>query len=422
MPNPTLTPDQIKRILATLTSAEHASSGSSLIDGRYYAGNYAPGTYSGADNYSGDQMTGFYGYDPIAGASGNESVYNGKTATRFDSQGNYIGDGTFTNVSDWNPNADLAKFAATAAALYGAGNFINGQLGVTPGQSAGSPSYGGADAPAPTEGGSGIDTATSAPRTGLGSGTGDYGLGDITNTGMVNSPIADPNAVTLANGAASAPLPMGPGGWAAATAPAQGSTAATSMAFDPALGAAAAAVPSVFRPSVDSASANAGPTDPNAPTGVNPGGGATDWAKWLSDNRSVLQALGLGAGAVMGATPTTTEKKTVAAMDPRMDAYVYGDGTGANPAGLLGRASDWYSQNSSGINPTMRQALDQKKGLLTDPNTTAGYQNIARVGQGLLGTQMAANPYANGRPQTPSLLDTYGRRVRRNPDGSVSQG
>jgi hypothetical protein len=119
-------------------------------------------------------------------------------------------------------------------------------------------------------------------------------------------------------------------------------------------------------------------------------------ASGLLSNGSWLAPL---IGGALGSQPTTTENNVTKKMDPRMDALVYGDG------GLLNNATDWYSQNKSGMNDAMRGAIAQNRSLLNDPATRQGFVNQMNKGQGLLDRQVASNPFTSAqRPQFGSNL------------------
>lgn len=103
------------------------------------------------------------------------------------------------------------------------------------------------------------------------------------------------------------------------------------------------------------------------------------------------------AGGVLGATQggknqtsTTTQQ-----IDPRMAEYIYGSGYG-DKSSMLGAAQDWWKNNQSGMNANMAQGLDTLKSLYTSPAYTQGYTQMRDVGQGLLGRQIAGNPFTQG--------------------------
>lgn len=395
---PNLTPDIIQELLRQIQTQGPGFNGGAQYGGQYYAPVYGQGSYSGADNYTPGQLQEWQQYDPIQGASGNESVYNGKTAQRYDAQGNYIGDGTFTNVADQTPIKDLAKFAATAAALYGAGNFINNGFSGFGGS--------GADVAASEAGGSGFDPS----------------MADMSG---YNIPPVDPIAPTAEQLAAIQGSAAGMGAQAAGSF-AGGLTAAELATLTSAAG----AVPSVFNAAKDSQAANesisqAGgdptyptttsmpkiSTMPDTSTGT---GGLGDIAKLIKDNPWLAPVL----GGVLGSQPTTSSQSVAKKMDPRMDAYVYG--TGGSDRGLLGNASDWYSANKSGMNATMTDANERRKGLLTDPSIAKNFQSIGATGMGLLSRPMAGNPYTQGQmPQFGSSLMAQEMERRRRARGGV---
>lgn len=103
---------------------------------------------------------------------------------------------------------------------------------------------------------------------------------------------------------------------------------------------------------------------------------------------------GIAGGLTGGQDQTaTTQSRT----DPRFDQYLYGSGYG-DINSLLGAAQNQFKANPSGINPTMQQGLDMSKAALTDPAYAQAYQQMRNVGGGLLGGQVAGNPFTGGGP------------------------
>jgi hypothetical protein len=103
------------------------------------------------------------------------------------------------------------------------------------------------------------------------------------------------------------------------------------------------------------------------------------------------------AGGVLGATQggEDTTATTTNQIDPRMAQYLYGSGYGDKES-MLGAAQDWWKNNQSGMNANMTQGLDMLKSLYTSPGYSQGYTQMRDVGQGLLGRQIAGNPFTQG--------------------------
>jgi hypothetical protein len=111
-------------------------------------------------------------------------------------------------------------------------------------------------------------------------------------------------------------------------------------------------------------------------------------------NLAALVGGALG-GASGGGSNTATQQSQI---DPRMAAYLYGSGYG-DPNSFLGAAQAQYKANPSGINPTMQQGLDMSKAALSDPAYSQSFQQMRSVGNGLLGGQVAGNPFTSGGQQ-----------------------
>lgn len=121
----------------------------------------------------------------------------------------------------------------------------------------------------------------------------------------------------------------------------------------------------------------------------------------------------LGSGSTGGSTGSQTQTKTT---DPRLDRYLYGeDGKG----GLLGDAAALYQGNKSGLNQQMIDGLNRQYQIYSDPNTSAGYTQIANTGLGLLGPTAASNPFSNGQASLqvprPGMGGQYQAPMTQNP-------
>jgi hypothetical protein len=111
------------------------------------------------------------------------------------------------------------------------------------------------------------------------------------------------------------------------------------------------------------------------------------WMSW-----AVPLATGLlGANASKKGTETTQQEK----MDPRMDRFVYGpDGQ----SGLLGSAFGLAQQQmaTGGLNDMQRGGMEMQRQFLTSPQYHQGYNNMMGVGQSLMGSGVAGNPFTGG--------------------------
>jgi hypothetical protein len=99
-------------------------------------------------------------------------------------------------------------------------------------------------------------------------------------------------------------------------------------------------------------------------------------------------------GSSMQADATENAAEKAGKIDPRMDKYIYGDGT---INGLLGDSYNLYQGNKSGMNDQMRQGLNQQWATYTDPSTMAGYRQMSNLGSGLMGAPVMGNPFSDGR-------------------------
>lgn len=112
---------------------------------------------------------------------------------------------------------------------------------------------------------------------------------------------------------------------------------------------------------------------------------------WLSLGATVLGGLlGGSAGSNGGGTTTTSTN----AADPRFNQYLYGTG------GVLPSASNWYQNNSTGLNEQSLAGLNRQYAVASDPNTAQGYTNMQSLGSSLMGGAVAGNPFTDGRMGT----------------------
>lgn len=104
--------------------------------------------------------------------------------------------------------------------------------------------------------------------------------------------------------------------------------------------------------------------------------------------------VGAGASIYSSSQSGKGSKTESKELDPRIAPYIYGpNGDG----GLMGDANAWYQANKSGMNDQMRQGLNSQWAVLNDPNTLAGYQQMANLGSGLMGAPVTGNPFSDGR-------------------------
>ncbi|WP_288076717.1 hypothetical protein [Pseudomonas sp.] len=114
-------------------------------------------------------------------------------------------------------------------------------------------------------------------------------------------------------------------------------------------------------------------------------------------NPSNLTQLASVAGGLLGSSKgaTSSGASQQYRMDSRLDPLVYGT---AQSAGLLGEANALYKMQlaSGGMNDAQRQGLELQRQYLTSPRYTQGYDSMMNMGQSLLGSRIAGNPFANG--------------------------
>lgn len=126
---------------------------------------------------------------------------------------------------------------------------------------------------------------------------------------------------------------------------------------------------------------------------------AQQWAT-LSALREAISWVAVGTAVVGGVVSYASADKQADAMkeagkaDPRFNALLWGEG---DHKGLLPNMQQWYEQNQSGLNPQMRQGMNDQWGVLTDPNLRAGYNNMSNLGASLMGAPVAGNPFSDGR-------------------------
>lgn len=109
------------------------------------------------------------------------------------------------------------------------------------------------------------------------------------------------------------------------------------------------------------------------------------------------------AGGLLGSTqPTSASSSVSSKIDPRMAAYLYGNGYG-DANSLLGAAQQLYAQNKSGLNSTMQQGLDMQKAALLDSAYGQAYSSMRSLGTGLLGAGVAGNPFTSGGVAVPQV-------------------
>lgn len=107
---------------------------------------------------------------------------------------------------------------------------------------------------------------------------------------------------------------------------------------------------------------------------------------WLSLGATVLGGLLGGSDSGGGTTSTSTNSS-----DPRFNKYLYDAG------GVLPSASNWYQNNSTGLNEQSLAGLNRQYAVASDPNTAQGYTNMQSLGSSLMGGAVAGNPFTDGR-------------------------
>lgn len=122
--------------------------------------------------------------------------------------------------------------------------------------------------------------------------------------------------------------------------------------------------------------------------------GLSNATNLLNTGSNLASAVGGLLGAVDAGKGTTATSQNQ--IDPRMAQYLYGTGYGDTNS-LLGAAQQQFNQNRSGLNALQQQALDMQKNFLMSPEYTQGFNQIRSAGSGLLGQQVAANPFTTGQ-------------------------
>ncbi|MES2187949.1 MAG: hypothetical protein V4505_25585 [Pseudomonadota bacterium] len=102
-------------------------------------------------------------------------------------------------------------------------------------------------------------------------------------------------------------------------------------------------------------------------------------------------------GGFFGGDGGDTQQTTQAQLDPGARSLLYGDKTLAG-GGLLPNAyNQFLLQNSmQGLNPLMNAGLESQRQVLSSPNYTRGYDQMAGLGSSLLSQPIAGNPFTAG--------------------------
>jgi hypothetical protein len=131
---------------------------------------------------------------------------------------------------------------------------------------------------------------------------------------------------------------------------------------------------------------------------VKTGGGAA--LDMIGGVKNLAPVIGAIAGASEGGKTNTISQSSK--LDPVMQQYLYGTGFGDQNS-FLGAAQNWFNQNKSGTNADMTAGMNQLRNLYSSPEYTQGYQQMRGIGQGLLSSPVAGNPFTQGLlapPQT----------------------
>lgn len=123
---------------------------------------------------------------------------------------------------------------------------------------------------------------------------------------------------------------------------------------------------------------------------------------FVTSAAGAMTAMGTIAGALggsKGSGGTTVQQQT---LDPRMNDAIYGT------QGLVPTMSDWYKNNSSGLNAQMVQGLNQQYSTLNDPFTAAGYNRMGMNGYNLMGGGVAGNPFTSGAASLTGGIPRFG--------------
>jgi hypothetical protein len=120
------------------------------------------------------------------------------------------------------------------------------------------------------------------------------------------------------------------------------------------------------------------------------GGGLLDA---IGGAKNLAPVIGAIAGASEGGKTNTISQSSK--LDPVMQQYLYGTGFGDQNS-FLGAAQNWFNQNKSGTNADMTAGMNQLRNLYSSPEYTQGYQQMRGIGQGLLSSPVAGNPFTQG--------------------------
>jgi hypothetical protein len=113
----------------------------------------------------------------------------------------------------------------------------------------------------------------------------------------------------------------------------------------------------------------------------------------LGGAKNLAPVIGAIAGASEGGKTNTISQSSK--LDPVMQQYLYGTGFGDQNS-FLGAAQNWFNQNKSGTNADMTAGMNQLRNLYSSPEYTQGYQQMRGIGQGLLSSPVAGNPFTQG--------------------------
>ena len=220
-------------------------------------------------------------------------------------------------------------------------------------------------------------TAIAAPVAAWGAGLGTVGLGEAAGA-------AGGGAAEMVNGAF-----LGEG--VASGVPAWDFAAAKAALGSGALGEAAKYGTSALTSTLAGPNVAGGAAAAGGGTAAAAGGGGGLLGGAAGTGLAKLATIGLGAAAGAEGSDATTATNT-RSMDPRIDSRVFG------PGGVMELADQQFRANPTGQNATMVQGQNMLRGLLGSPDVAASLTNMARAGEGLMGTRVASNPFANWTP------------------------
>jgi len=389
-----LSPDILAQILAMYGGTPNNSQqGISQWYGSGDMGDYSLNKFAGGDWQGGD--AGSWVADPSRDQTLIRQKTDGGMVNVFDDKGQFVEQDTQSDDSTKNL-LTLAAMAAGGSALGGAFGDLGGLGSMFSG--GGGSAMGGLDLAA-LDGAAGISGGNAGLWGGAAGGTGGgmFGgletLGDMSAPGYFTSGTELPGSFLNASGAAAEPVAGGfTGSFDAALSAMPDAATSFSLGSSPL---SSAALDATLMGGIGTGLPAYGTTALGALGAVSAAaGGGGGLLSSLSDFTGIRSLADLSKLAPLAALikgpddpPTNTTTRT---LDPRIDAAVFG------PGGSFEAMKSWFDANkATGQNDTMRNAQTQLRNTLTSPELLAIQKQQADAAKGLLGTQVASNPFAN---------------------------